>query len=159
VPNYENLILPALSLLIAALAVFFGPLISSSIARREREASLLIAKKNIIAPIRQAWINELRILLSKLTHNAAIYWSENDQNKRDEIHLNFREQRSLLALYLNPNEQNHIDLLDFVGEMEATIFGSDQEGEPQQFWHSHNRVIEQSQKILKLEWERVKNEI
>lgn len=158
-PDFENLILPALSLLIAALAVFFGPLISSSIATKEREASLAIAKKNIIAPIRQAWINELRLLLSKLTHNAALYWSEIDSEKREEIHLVIRELRSLLALYVNPNEQNHIDLVAFVGEMEAAMFGSDQGDEPKRFWYSHNCVVEQSQKILKLEWERVKNEI
>jgi hypothetical protein len=74
----KNQLLPIISLIVAALAVFLGPLISWAIAKRhtssfeknlllQTETSLKIANKKIIAPMRQAWINQLRDLIAELT--------------------------------------------------------------------------------------------
>ncbi len=59
--------IPVLSLIVAALAVFVGPLISWLVAKRQLASSLEVANKQIIAPMRQAWINDLRDLLAELT--------------------------------------------------------------------------------------------
>jgi hypothetical protein len=57
--------IPILSLVVAALAVFVGPIISWRIAKRQVTANFATSNKQIIAPMRQAWINNLRDLLSK----------------------------------------------------------------------------------------------
>jgi len=49
-----DMVIPVLSLLVAAIAVFVGPLISWSIANRQVQSSLAVANKQIIAPMRQA---------------------------------------------------------------------------------------------------------
>ena len=46
--------IPVLSLIVAALAVVFGPLISWRIAKRQIEASAEVANKQITAPMRQS---------------------------------------------------------------------------------------------------------
>jgi hypothetical protein len=55
-----SVLIPVLSLIVAALAVFFGPLITLKISRKQFELSRRIADKQIIAPMRQAWIEKLR---------------------------------------------------------------------------------------------------
>lgn len=65
--------LSILSLIVAILAVFIGPIISLRIARRQVCSSLEIANKQVIAPMRQAWINNLRDLISELTSSALHY--------------------------------------------------------------------------------------
>lgn len=152
-------ILPILSLVITALAVIFGPLLSLHISRKQNETTLAIAKKNIISPIRQKWINELRDILSSITHNCASFWTETSESKREMLHLEVRALRSKLELYINPNESDHLRLLSLVSELEASMFGSEKDDEPQLFFRAQAAMTEQAQKILKTEWERVKNEI
>ncbi|UTW47125.1 hypothetical protein [Bacterioplanoides sp. SCSIO 12839] len=152
-------ILPVLSLIIAALAVFVGPFISSYIASKQLSATNAIAKKNIIAPIRQNWINELRIILSSLTTTCAYFWTEEDEDKRESYHLEVRALIGKLELYINANEEDHQELLKRVTRMESSMFGEDTPDHISGFWVAHRRTVEQSQKILKLEWERVKHEI
>jgi hypothetical protein len=53
--------IPTLSLIVAALAVCFGPWISLRIAKRRMASSAEVANKQITAPMRQAWINNLRL--------------------------------------------------------------------------------------------------
>jgi len=62
-------VIPILSLVVAALAVFVGPLVSWFVAKRQVGSSLALTdkqiraslgaatNKQIIAPMRQAWIN------------------------------------------------------------------------------------------------------
>jgi hypothetical protein len=51
---------PVLSLLVALLAVFVGPLVQMRIARRQIRASIEVANKQITASMRQAWVTNLR---------------------------------------------------------------------------------------------------
>jgi hypothetical protein len=64
-----------MSLIIAALAVFVGPLVTLRIGRKQIELSRRIASKQVVAPMRQAWINTFREKLAELTGNAFHYWS------------------------------------------------------------------------------------
>ncbi|HDZ08257.1 hypothetical protein [Pseudohongiella sp.] len=154
-----NNYIPIISLFIAALAVIFGPLISIHISSKQNLVTSAIAKKNIISPIRQNWINELRQILARITHSYAAYWTEEDESKKEDLHIAVRQLRAELTLYINPNEEDHQVLLGLVGEMEAAMFGSDSSGEPSEFWYAHQATVEQAQKILKTEWETVKNKI
>ena len=63
--------LPLGSLVVAALAVFIGPWIAARATERQIRAGLLAANKQIVAPMRQAWINSLR---EKVAHVLSTAW-------------------------------------------------------------------------------------
>jgi hypothetical protein len=63
-------IIPILSLITAILAVFVGPLISLRITKRQIASSLNAANKQIVAPMRQAWINSLRDMIAEISSSA-----------------------------------------------------------------------------------------
>ena len=151
--------LPVFSLVIAALAVFVGPMVSSRMANRQLEATIALSRKNIVSPIRQNWINELRKILSELTTTCACFWTETNEEEREKYHLKVRSLIGHLELYINPKEAEHKDLLQNVVRMERSMFGKDQPEQISDFWSAHRATVEQSQKVLKIEWERVKNEI
>jgi len=67
--------LPIISLIIAALAVGVGPYITLRISRRQIELSRRIASKQIVAPMRQVWINELRNKVAELSSSALHCWN------------------------------------------------------------------------------------
>ena len=154
----NNSILPVLSLVVAGIAVFVGPCISWLVAKRQIENTLKISNKQVVAPIRQNWINELRVLLAELTGKSSHYWASGYEDREDSEYRHITELESKLALYINANEDDHIALLKVAKEMVAAINSSNT---PQDkiFWGAHSKTVELAQKILKREWERVKNEI
>jgi hypothetical protein len=164
----KNIALPILSLLVAALAVFFGPIISWLIAKRNTSsseknvslqtgASLRIANKQIVAPMRQAWINSLRDLIAELSGKCAHYWAAGFEERRDEEYERITVLEYKLALFINAKEEDHKKLLDKVRLMVAFLEQGKEADE--KFWQAHKVVIELSQQILKKEWNRVKEEI
>lgn len=76
--------MPVLSLVVAALAVFVVPLISWLITKRQLASLLEVANKQIIAPMRQAWINNLRDLVAELTSSALHYYVAGFEERTDE---------------------------------------------------------------------------
>lgn len=76
--------IPILSLAVAVLAVFVGPLLSQRVARRQVVSSLEVANKQIIAPMRQVWINNLRNLLAELASSALHYYVAGYEDRTDE---------------------------------------------------------------------------
>src|SRR5216683_8062210 len=93
-------LIPVLSLVVAALAVFVGPFISLRVARRQVMASLEVANKQITAPMRQAWINSLRDLLAELTSSAQHYYVAGFEDRTDQEYqrLTLLEQKVRLML-------------------------------------------------------------
>ena len=153
-----NTILPVASLVIAGLAVFVGPMISMRIASKQQDTNLKVANKQIIAPIRQSWINELRHLLSDLNGKCEHYWAAGFEEREDDEYRYITEQIAKLELYINPSEAAHVQLLKYIKKMNSAI----ESGSPdrdREFWQAHEASVKQSQLILKKEWERVKNEI
>jgi len=164
----KNTMLSLLSLVVAALAVLFGPIISWIIAKRhssssqknvlmQTEASLRIANKQVVAPMRQAWINSLRDLIAELTGKCAHFWAAGFEKRRDEEYQRIAELEYKLALFINPKEDDHKKLLDKARLMVAFLETGKEADE--NFWQSHKGIIELSQQILKKEWNRVKEEI
>lgn len=147
-----------LSLSVAGLAVFVGPFISLVIAKRQITSSTRTSEKQIISPIRQAWINELRMIIAELTSKAAHYWASGYEDREDADYYRITELEHQLKLYLNPRESDHLELLDKVHKMTDEIGASNTKMDIV-FWEAHNAVIEISQQILKREWERVKKDI
>lgn len=138
-------------MLVALAAVIIGPISGMRLARRQ-----------IVSPIRQKWIDDLRDLISTLLSRcrSAIIMTEGhgvlDKHKPNEQLLNevlFLEQK--LQLMLNPHERNHEELLALVSQ----IVDSVQHGVPNlhEFGGQLKNASSTSKAILKREWERVKH--
>jgi hypothetical protein len=110
--------IPTLSLIVAVLAVFFGPLISLWLAKRQIASSAEVANKQIIAPMRQAWINNLRDHVAELTGDALHYFTAGHDFKgyQNLQRLTFLESK--IQLMLNPNEPDHQRLEWMIREMD-----------------------------------------
>jgi len=66
-------LIPVLSLMVAALAVFFGPLLSARVAKRA-----------MLGPMRQKWINDLRELLSEISSRCLHYFQAGYEDRSDQ---------------------------------------------------------------------------
>lgn len=152
-----NEIIPILSLTIALLAVFVGPFISWRIAKRQIDSSQRISNKQIIAPIRQAWINELRNYLSEIISSSHHYFVAGFEDRTDEEYKRLTELEHRITLMLNPNEEDNENLLKVMRDMMNSINGGKEYDD--QFIQSQSKITELSQRILKKEWIRVKEEV
>lgn len=146
--------IPILSLITAILAVFVGPLVSSYINKRQIKASLAIANNQLVAPMRQVWINDLRALLAELISNSHYYFIAGFENRTEAEYskLNLLEHR--IALMLNPAETDHKKLETAIRELVSLLH----KGHPGNdgFPAVHGEVVKLSRLILKSEWNRVK---
>lgn len=149
---------PVLSLLVALLAVFVGPFISWKVANSQSKISLQIANKQIIGPMRQAWINTLRDIVSDLLGKSAHYWAAGYEDREDDEYRYITELLSRLELQINPNEDDHALLVVKAYEMQSHI-NSNNMNTDEVFWRLHKEVKEIAQQILKREWDRTKQEI
>ncbi|HEV2265463.1 MAG TPA: hypothetical protein VGR79_13150 [Stellaceae bacterium] len=149
--------IPVLSLAVALLAVFVGPLISWYIAKRQIESSLAVANKQIVAPMRQAWINNLRDILAELTSSALHYYVAGFEDRTDAEYRTLTLLEHKIQLMLNPQEKDHKQLEALIKKMILAI-GAGRDGD-RPFNECHPAVIDLSRKILKREWDRVKNGI
>lgn len=121
-----------------------------------------VAKRQIVSPIRQKWIDELRELMSELISECqrAIILGENrgllNEEKTDEAlfrKLLYLEQK--LKLMLNPNEDKHIELMKIVRDItDAAHHGI---GDLIGFGICVDHATQVTQTILKSEWVRVKS--
>lgn len=160
---FDNNIIPVLSLAVAALAVFVGPLISLRIARRQVMSSLEVANKQIVAPMRQAWINSLRDLLAEVTSSAHHYFLAGFEGRKEEEHQRLYFLEGKIRLMLNPKEEDHRKLEVFIRNMIGAIEGGKKslpkEKAGNDFITFYREVIKLSREVLKREWDRVKEPI
>jgi hypothetical protein len=161
--------IPILSLLVAALAVFVSPLVSWFIASRQVKASLkvteqqinsslAVANKQIVAPMRQKWINDLRDLVVELTSDTLHYFKAGHDfdGYKNLQRLTFLESK--IQLMLNPNEEDHQKLEWMIEAMMKALQRSDNEGR-EDFITTHPEVVKLSRLVFKREWNRVKENI
>lgn len=146
-----------LSLIVAILAVFVGPFVSWFIARRQLASSLEVANKQIVAPMRQAWINSLRDLLAELTSTALHYHVAGFDERTDEEYRRLTHLEHKVAMMLNPLEDDHKRLEELIGKMISGLErGRDAEAD---FPDVHLAVMDLSRQIFKREWNRVRDRI
>ncbi|HEY5627672.1 MAG TPA: hypothetical protein VIR79_06980 [Nitrospira sp.] len=149
--------IPILSLVVAALAVFFGPFISLKIAKRQVRSSLEVANRQITGPMRQAWINSLRDLLSELCSSAHHYFVAGFEDRKDDEYQRLGHLETKIQLMLNAKEDDHIQLERLIREMVSSLEkGKDGDAE---FTAVHRKVIALSRQVLKREWNVVKQPI
>jgi len=149
--------IPILSLIVALLAVFVGPLITLRIARQQTTTSLAVANKQIIAPMRQAWINRLRDLLAEFTSTSLHYFVAGYEDRTDAEYLRLTLLEHETQLMLNANEEDHRRIEGLMRRMiNAIECGRDGEDD---FWLSHPALMNLSREVIKREWDRVKEPI
>lgn len=137
-------------MLVALVAVVLGPFLSAWVARRQ-----------IVAPIRQKWIDELRDLITEFLSTAQMLVVVNDSNgilNEDDIdketYKNMLSIERKLTLMLNPNESLHNELMVHIRELlDKTEHGVSNLSE---FGPLVSKITETAQRILKEEWVRVK---
>lgn len=138
------------AVVVSLVAVIIGPIVTFKIAKRQ-----------IVSPIRQKWIDELRDLISE-------YLSECEQliilgedgilakGKPEQTvfkRLLYLQQK--LRLMLNLNEATHIELLSVIESITDDV--SHGVGNLLDFGGRLKGATQIAQRILKEEWVRVKN--
>jgi hypothetical protein len=150
-------LIPILSLVTAILAVFVGPFISWKIAKRQVAASLKAANKQIVAPMRQAWINSLRDLIAEISSSALHYHLTGFENRKDEEYKRLTDLEGKMSLTLNLLEDDHKQLHDLTRRM-LNALERGKEGS-HDFTTIHPEVLALARGVLKREWNRVREEI
>lgn len=146
-----SLIVACISATIAFISVIVGPIIS-----------LKISKRQLIFPIRQKWIEDLREVMSEILsecQKAIIVdegqglLSKKDVDEKLLGRLMYLEQK--LRLILNPIDNDHIELMKHVREItDAVHHGSRNLID---FGTNVGCAAEATQKIMRDEWSRIKN--
>ena len=154
-----SLWLPILSLVIAALAVFVGPFITLRLGRNQIELSRRIASKQIVAPMRQAWINELRSKVAELSSGALHYWNTGFDDRKDEEVRRVWQLQEEIKLLINPNEEDHKTLVDTIQQLLSAMQKGVKRDAANDFFAAHHNTTILSQKIFKDEWNRIKGDI
>jgi len=149
-------LIPVLSLLVAVLAVFVGPLISLRIARRQVMSSLEVANKQIVAPMRQAWINNLRDILSEVSSSALHYFVAGFEDRTDDEYRRLTLLEHRVRLMLNPKEEDHKTLETLIRTMIASLERDKGNESDRDFIAAYEAEIKLSREVLKREWDRVK---
>jgi hypothetical protein len=145
---------PIFSLIVAAIAVFVGPMVSWHIAKRQARTSLSVANKQIVAPMRQAWINNLRDILADLLSSTLHYYVAGYENRKDEEYQRVTLLEHKTKLMLNANEEDHRKLEALVREL-IEVLDSGPRDRDRSFEEIHSQVTQVSRQILKREWNRV----
>ena len=147
-------IITILSLVVAGLAVVITPVVSWKVANRQLLSSLKIASEQIIAPMRQAWINSLRELLAEFSGSALHYFLAGFEGRSDSEYRQMFILEAKVQLMLNPKEDDHIQLEKLIRKlMTAVKTGNEVEG---YFIKTQEEIIELSRRVLKREWAVVK---
>jgi len=149
--------IPILALVVAALAVFVGPFISWFVAKRQLASSLEIANKQIVGPMRQAWINNLRDLLAELTSSSLHYFVAGFDDRTEDEYRRLTLLEHKIAMMLNPLEDDHKRLEELIRQMVSSLERG-REGEAA-FPDTHRSVVDLSRQIVKREWNRVRDKI
>ncbi len=150
-PEFEaSEIISFLAMLVSLTAVIVGPIVTFKVAKRQ-----------IVSPIRQKWIDELRELISEYLSECEklLVLGEdgilNKEETNEEVFTRLLYIEQKLKLMLNPNEKRHIELLEVVKEITEEIHHG--VGNIIDFGGKLSGATEISQKILKEEWVRVKS--
>jgi hypothetical protein len=146
-----------LSLIVALLAVVVAPWVSWLTTRRTLESAERATIRQVLAPMRQAWINELRSRLAEFSAATLNYFVSGHEDRNEKEYFRLTQLEEHIVLMLNPAEDAH-------RQLEATLrlirgfLGHGKEAEPN-FIEAHKRLTELSRTILKTEWDRVKQGI
>ena len=157
---------PIASLVVAALAVVVGPWVSWRVAKAASETSARIANQQVVAPMRQAWINTLRDRIAEILSTSHWYhvsgMSDSHEPADDpgedpafrEVDRKLLFLRRQVELMLNPHEEDHRRLVESLDEVVRAGLGHGEAAMGIGGKFETATVLAQS--VLKREWQRVK---
>lgn len=135
---------PILSLIVAIIAVFFGPMIAARSAKRA-----------MIGPMRQKWINDLRTLLSEISSSCMHYWQTGYEDRTDEEYQRITDLKHQVIFMINPEEEDHQTLVSIIARMESGLArGKDGDMD---FHTAYKELLDHGREVLKREWKVVKS--
>lgn len=112
------------------------------------------ANKQIIGPMRQAWIDNLRDILAELLSSVLHYYAAGYEDRTDEEYRRVTFLEAKVQLMLNPDEEDHENLERLIREMVGALARADKSNA---FPDLYEQVRALSRQILKREWNRVKD--
>lgn len=152
--SFEPAVVSAVTALVA---VIVGPLVSIFVAKNQINASVVSAN-------RQTWINRLRDELATLVgivHHLPSAHANGSVSADAAIteYGRFVEKFQVIKLLINPKETDHQELIRLIESADKKIIESinNNQANASEFEAAGQRIVVQSQIVLKREWERVKN--
>jgi hypothetical protein len=124
--------------------------------KREIAATQAVAAAQLVGPMRQAWISELRTLMTELFSAALHDHVAGFEDRTDDEYRRLGELEQRLEFMLNPAEQMHKDLLGHVRLMVQALGDNPGAENDQQFSGLHTLGRQTGRTILKIEWNRIK---
>lgn len=141
-------------LIVAALALI-GSQVSTWVnwrtVKHQVDSAERVALKQVIAPMRQAWIESLRNRVTELLCEARGFFSEDREQAATEKRLTFLKWQ--IELMLNPKEEDHRQLSE---SLDSVIQFAQSEGMNAIFNMHVEKTKDICKAILKREWEVVK---
>ncbi|MCG6410112.1 hypothetical protein K6U17_12825 [Vibrio fluvialis] len=141
----------------AFVAVVVGPLVSIVVAKKQINAS-------VVSTNRHTWINRLRDELATLVgivHHLPNAHANGSVSTNDAIaeYGRFAEKFQVIKLLINPKETDHQELIRLIESADKKLIESinKKQANASEFEAAGQRIVAQSQIVLKREWERVKN--
>ena len=136
--------IPILSLLVAALAVFMGPVLSARSAKRA-----------MLGPMRQKWINDLRALLSEVASSCLHYFQTGYEDRTEKEYQRITDLEHQIIFMINPHEPKHQGLVKVVRNMVGAL----EEGKEgnSEFISAYEQLLKDGRAVLKEEWNVVIN--
>jgi hypothetical protein len=118
----------------------------------------MVANKQIIGPMRQAWINRLREMIAELCAEVVVYgtFPKGSLNITESIKKIFLLHQEI-KLTINPGEQSHKELESAISDMISAL--TEDPVSQDKLTKSRPKVQQLTQQILKTEWNRVKADI
>lgn len=151
--SFEPAVVSAVTALVA---VVIGPLVSIFVAKSQIQASVVSAN-------RQSWINRLRDELATLIcivhHLPSAHANESlSTNEAVAEYGKFVQKFQVIKLLINPKEADHQELVRLIESADKKIIESinNKQASTSEFEAAGQRIVAQSQLVLKREWERVK---
>lgn len=146
--------IPMISALTALVAVVIGPLIT-----------LRVSKRQVFAPMRQAWIYDFRKLISEFIACSAALHSFHNRNsfltdsEKKEIYNRLVHLEAEISLYLNSKESDHIKLIELTSEMVDLTHKKDVSNKDIMVLSGECelKITKISRKIIQKEWNVVKD--
>ncbi|WP_143479580.1 hypothetical protein [Aquipseudomonas alcaligenes] len=145
----------------ASLGSIFAAVVAGAISL----ISLVISKENKTSEFRQLWIDSLRSELSLyVSHSMEIYrhrrWEKEQHGEKWESivdsYLKANELITKIRLRLNPKEKSSRKILSMLREYEV-MFSDNAIPEDRDFNRLNHAFVGESQRLLKSEWNRVRN--
>lgn len=108
--------------------------------------------------MRQAWINNLRDLLSEIASSALHYHVAGFEDRTDQEYQHLTLLEYKIKLMLNPRENDHQQLESLIARMTGMLSQQGSSKLDADFEACHEAVIALSREVLKREWDRIKTE-